>query len=125
MGVNAMQAEGFNLKKATQEKRVNSRLTYSSSCSPAVIVKGRMHPLIDISIKAVKFVTAPDNRLDFPLGRFFIARIIFQDGELQDIQGYITRINAGEAVLQLQHAISSARIFKERRYLIENSHGGN
>jgi len=125
VGVNAVQAENGKHKKVITEKRENLRLTYSSPPCPAVVIEDQRHSLIDISIKAIKFGTAPESRLAFPLGRFLNARIVFQDGESQDVAGSIIRNDVREAVLQLQHAISSARIFKERRYLIEKSRSGN
>ncbi len=104
----------------TGEKRRHVRIAYPPAESPKVIISGRECFLADISVKAIKFHQRPYDRLHLSRGDFIRAQIIFHDGESLSVEGSILRIDKNDVVLQLSSGIHSARIFKERKWLLEN-----
>jgi hypothetical protein len=100
------------------ERRKHPRVAYPPDQRPLVIVREKACQVMDISVQAIKFLL-PEGESPPRPGAVLAAEIIFHDGETLSVEGRILRVWKSEAVLQLKDGLHSARIFKERKYLME------
>ena len=105
------------------EKKTHARPAFPTTKQPTVVIFETAYQLVDISVKVIKIHLRPDDHLRFPRGSSLNALIMFHDGESLSVEGSVLRVDKKEVVLLLASGIHSARIFKERQYLIERGPG--
>jgi hypothetical protein len=100
-----------------RERRRFYRLRYPVSVRPHMLYKKWKFPVAEISEQGLRFVII-EEALDHIVMNMK-ATVFFHDGESQDVEGKILRIEDDEIVVQLFKGIPLKRMITEQHFVIK------
>ncbi len=98
------------------EKRRFYRLRYPASIRSYLLYKQWRFPVTEISEQGIRFLII-EEALDHMV-RNMKATVFFHDGDSQDVEGRILRIEGDEMIVQLSKGIPMKRMILEQQYVI-------